>query len=450
HGRPASPKPLRRRRSLSSVAAAPPVSAAPPPPPPASALPPAVKRQYDDIVEGIGPGSNAAKKRKRTQYRSMSAFQKLVALSKFYHRGVNPFFDIGLVMTFGGEAEWGAPSDSNSPAKTKDELRLIAAFKTLFARAPELLPALKQIYLEIIVNADQWDRLTSMMREAATSARTTDTNGLKHKLNYFLPHPLKHVLSPPVPEEESKSNRGLAHPMLRYYIIGCKDRLRLPPLEYTSTPKTSATPDGDQPDADVPSSPSPPNEWKIVAGNYQLTYKPYPSFIYEEGKFDPKDLDTGLLRSDVVLRCLRHIWLGPGTALSGVDKISATCNASLLNVKTVTPEMICYAVAQMRIYHFMLTLAHHSQARTVLGTSEWTKREENTISADFFILFSNFLLLNPSIRGLWKCWNGTKGASFRIFTNIDIDSESDQAEDSDDEDDVLAQRRRRAAPASPS
>ncbi|KAK7002046.1 hypothetical protein R3P38DRAFT_3215810 [Favolaschia claudopus] len=153
-------------------------------------------------------------------------------------------------MTFGGEIEWGPPPVSNSPEKTKEEKRLIAAFKTLFARAPELLPALKQLYLEIIVNADQWDRLTGMMREAATSARTTDTNGLKHKLSYFLPNPLKHVLSPPVPEEESKSNRGLAHPMLRYYIIGYKDRLRLPPLEYTSTPKATATPGDGQPDTE--------------------------------------------------------------------------------------------------------------------------------------------------------------------------------------------------------
>ncbi|KAK6997352.1 hypothetical protein R3P38DRAFT_2798483 [Favolaschia claudopus] len=72
---------------------------------------------------------------------------------------------------------------------------------------------------------------------------------------------------------------------------------------------------------------------KIVAGKYQLEHKPYPSFLYEDGKFDPNNLDAGLLHSDAVLRFLRHIWLGPSAALSSAEKISKTCNTSLHNVK---------------------------------------------------------------------------------------------------------------------
>lgn len=65
---------------------------------------------------------------------------------------------------------------------------------------------------------------------AATSARTNDTGGLKHSLTYVLPNPTKHALLPAIPKKESKSDRGPTHPMLRYYILGWPDRLKLPPL----------------------------------------------------------------------------------------------------------------------------------------------------------------------------------------------------------------------------
>jgi hypothetical protein len=79
----------------------------------------------------------------------------------------------------------------------------------------------------------------AQMREAATSARTSDTSGLKHELTYFLPNPLKNVLTPPIPKQESKSDRGLNHPVLRYFILGCADRAKLPPLVFARAPATN-------------------------------------------------------------------------------------------------------------------------------------------------------------------------------------------------------------------
>jgi hypothetical protein len=68
------------------------------------------------------------------------------------------------------------------------------------------------------------------MRKSASSARVAETGGLKHCLNYLLPNPFTQVLVPAIPKSESKSNRGLAHPILRYFILGWEDRLKLPPL----------------------------------------------------------------------------------------------------------------------------------------------------------------------------------------------------------------------------
>ncbi|KAK7021662.1 hypothetical protein R3P38DRAFT_2962691, partial [Favolaschia claudopus] len=272
--------------------------------PPASSLPPAVKRRYDEIS-------------------LMNAFERLISASKHFPRGVNPFFDISLVMTHGTESNWGEGSSSF----TDKELRYAAAFDKLFAVAPELLDPIKQFYLEMAEKPEQWERLVTTMRQAATSARTSDTNGLKHKLLYFVPNPTKHVIYPPVSTHEKKTDRGLSHPMLRHFIIGYADRLKLPPLVFPTV--------------------NSPILQNISAGKYKLLYKPYPSFLYADDSYNPDVLDGGLLRGDAIPRFLRHIWLGPQYAILGAGKkISKTSNASLHNVKKVTPEMICYAVVQ--------------------------------------------------------------------------------------------------------
>ncbi|KAJ7934549.1 hypothetical protein B0H13DRAFT_2305642 [Mycena leptocephala] len=99
----------------------------------------------------------------------------------------------------------------------------IAAFDKLFSVAPELLEVGKLLYLEASDKPKQWDGLVSMSQA---------------KLDYFLPNPRRHVLRPPIPEQESKSDRGLIHPMLRYFILPWRDRSKLPPLIITP-PKSS-------------------------------------------------------------------------------------------------------------------------------------------------------------------------------------------------------------------
>ncbi|KAK6985129.1 hypothetical protein R3P38DRAFT_3230789 [Favolaschia claudopus] len=342
----------------------------------------------------------------------MSAFERLISASKHSPRGVHPFLDIGLVMTHGAECQWGPPPDANcfalskeyalslrlyalrSPARgsfdSRDE-ELIGAFDKLFAVAPELLLVVKQFCIEITDKAEQWDRLIIT------------------------------VLSPPVPEQELKSDRGLAHPIHRYYIVGYKDRLKLPPLCYSPAPDVEYVPSN----RSISSSRSPPRmhycrrSW--LTGKYQLEYKPYPSFLYEDGKFDPNNLDAGLLRSDAVLRFLRHIWLGPSAALSGAEKISKTCNASLHNVKK--------GASRNDLLRCPSRSGTHDSRNERVDTTRW---ELFTASAE---------LEHPWVIDVLEWYQS------QMLQNVDFDSDAEQDKDSDDEDDVLAQRRRRAAAA---
>ncbi|KAJ7315107.1 hypothetical protein DFH08DRAFT_715802, partial [Mycena albidolilacea] len=86
-----------------------------------------------------------------------------------------------------------------------------------------------------------------------------------------------------------------------------------------------------------------------------------PSFLWAHGSFDPDNYDKGLLRGELLLRVIRHIWTAPSSAILGPeDEIPAVCQARIHGKYKMTPEMIgCAAV----------------QARTMLSTKDWRRRD---------------------------------------------------------------------------
>ncbi|KAJ7678396.1 hypothetical protein B0H17DRAFT_1206850 [Mycena rosella] len=152
--------------------------------------------------------------------------ERLTTTAKFFTHTVSPFPDIGDAMLYGPEHHWSPPvvsCPSNSITIHSSELEQqqihIKAFKKILSTVPDLLDVIKHVYLEIPTKSKQWKLLVKAMQTAARSARTVDTNGLKHQLTYALPNPTKDVLAPPVLKQESKSDRGVTHPVLRYLIL---------------------------------------------------------------------------------------------------------------------------------------------------------------------------------------------------------------------------------------
>ncbi|KAJ7112617.1 hypothetical protein C8R44DRAFT_882381 [Mycena epipterygia] len=192
-----------------------------------------LKRKYDDIVAALTltvGGQAQAKRRKRAPSAVPTIEERLVSIGKYFVRAVHPFMDVSEPMLYGPEHHWSAPNVTD-PSNTVGTCATKALHHgLLFALAPDLLEVIKQLFLEIQSNPERWNALVKMLQKAATSARTSDTAGLKHCLDYVVPDPTKHVLMPPIPKAESKSNRGLAHAMLRYFLLPWKDRLQLPPL----------------------------------------------------------------------------------------------------------------------------------------------------------------------------------------------------------------------------
>ncbi|KAJ7743887.1 hypothetical protein B0H14DRAFT_3514798 [Mycena olivaceomarginata] len=403
-------------------------------------------------------------KRKRPSFATMSAFEKLISCCKFSIRAVHPYMSLTEVMIYGPDRHWGtapATCPSNTVSVPASEIErqnaCVKAFDKTFSIAPELLPVIKQIYLEITVKPQQWQLLVKVMREAATSARTSDTSGLKHELTYFLPNPLKNVLTPPIPKQESKSDPWPQSP--------CPS---LPPLVFARAPATntasslassspppdagaastspdagatSASPDAgaassSAPDAGTASS-SPPDAAaaaaaeflkRIVEGKVPLKTRTYPSCFYAEDSYDPANLDNGLLHGEVIPRILRHIWTGLKTAIVGVEKsLHPTCNARLHNHLHVSPEMIGYACVQ---------------ARTMLGTKEWVSRDS---SYDYTKVFDRIVALFAIPDDPWAK-ETLEWYQREVFGNADVAQCADSDESSDEED-VLAQRAARRGPS---
>ncbi|KAJ6582166.1 hypothetical protein B0H19DRAFT_524806 [Mycena capillaripes] len=207
----------------------------------AASIPEPTKRKLDEVLTSFPkePGKNGRKRPRRSPNASRDTVERLEGAAKYFRRGVHPYMDVGTALHYGSERRWGTPVEttpSNTIAIPPSELArqdtYVRAFDKMFSIVPDLLDVVKHLFLQSSESEGekQWSCFTTMMSAAATSARTSDTSGLKHCLDYVLPDPHKQALLPPIPKQDSKSDRGLTHPILRYLLLGWNDRLQLPPL----------------------------------------------------------------------------------------------------------------------------------------------------------------------------------------------------------------------------
>ncbi|KAJ7211476.1 hypothetical protein B0H12DRAFT_1079579 [Mycena haematopus] len=333
-------------------------SSVPPPsdqaaPPPPSAL----KRRYDDVVSALGEiPAKKGKRSRRAPLETKSQMDKILSMARFFPRGVHPHLDLGLTMTLGSNARWGtAPSSAPSntvvvPQSQLDEdQKYIKAFDKMLAVSPDSGEVLRELYKD----NDQWGRIIEKFRDASGNARQGDTNGLKHKLKY-LPSDSTTPIVPAIQDSESKSDRGVNHPMLRDAIIPWSLRLVI------NVPAPTNEDDNAQDSEAVRALNALLHTGKLLDGKPALTAGRYPSCFYPDDVYNPDTPEVGLLRSPFLLRVTRHIWTSPSSAFDGADKLKVICNARAHGQFTVTPEMIAYACCQ---------------ARTMLSTSEWTRKD---------------------------------------------------------------------------
>ncbi|KAJ7256042.1 hypothetical protein C8J57DRAFT_1517760 [Mycena rebaudengoi] len=263
------------------------------------------KRSYDDAVAALG-ASTAPTSRKRTKRGTIDTkapLEKLQSCAKYLVRGISPFLDMGLVMFYGAEALWGAPQTqvpgneiTLSPSQLHIQAVYTKAFKDMLSISPSCLDIVHQFY--VAQNDPQWNLLVQTMRAAASSARQSDTNGLKHCTHYVLADPHTQVITPPVAKGALKSDRGINHPMLRKYFIPWELRNRI----LSSADSEQSSVDAGEGAEETPQSEAEKTLKDIMNGTILINETDYPSCFYAEGTYDPSNRDIGLFRGKFLLR----------------------------------------------------------------------------------------------------------------------------------------------------
>ncbi|KAJ7023892.1 hypothetical protein C8F04DRAFT_1303644 [Mycena alexandri] len=337
--------------------AAPAPAAAPTPTAPVTAA----KRKYAEVLGSFAiQDDTASKKRgKFTAFDAKTPREQLQFVGKYLVRAVNPYLDVGLVMTYGAARNWNppsAPDPSNTIVIPQSELDLqmnhADAFDAMLASAPGCLDVMKEFYQD--PDRTHWSSLVSLIRASAKSARQQDTNELKPNANYVLPDPNNETLSPPVSRATTKSDRGLTHPVLRNYIISWTLRNE---INETKINDTNASDDDTNDNRHTKLTANATETLRMLLHHeIDVDAEEYPSFCWADGTYDADDIAKGLFRGPFVPRILRHLWTAPASALSRVDKIPNRCNARAHGVYKVVPEMIAYGVVQ---------------GRTILSNTNW-------------------------------------------------------------------------------
>ncbi|KAG6906041.1 hypothetical protein DXG01_016191 [Tephrocybe rancida] len=128
---------------------------------------------------------------------------------------------------------------------------------------------------------------------------------------------------------------------------------------------------------------------KIVAGHH------WPIFIYAESVFDANDPWKGLLRSNLLVKAFKHVFISPSSA-DLVDGVVTTKsgNARIHGMSKVTKASIVYIATQVR---FALSSA-----------SQWSRSDKVTDSENFYTSLLDTLedpTHNPRVNDLLKWWN---------------------------------------------
>ncbi|KAJ7049333.1 hypothetical protein C8F01DRAFT_759157 [Mycena amicta] len=291
-----------------------------------------------------------------------TAFKLLVNSGQYYNRAGHPFDKLPEVTLHGATAKWSpATLAALVPERPKDKQiheRYVANFAVWFEHVVafnpkhELEVVLKYLFL---YQGKTWDLLVKKMAEAAQAVRESDTNQLKFSVEYLLPpsHPNGKLVPAMSKTEESKSGRGHKHPVTRAFLLSPELRLKFPNLTFS---------DEDVAD-DLDEEPLKILQ-EFASGARRFTNLDWPSCFFKDPmQWTIDRRHDGLFLGYLVIRCLRHVWTGPKTAIRGIGTdsgIPPQCAARAHRIYKVTPRMLAYALCQVR---------------TMLQKSSWTAND---------------------------------------------------------------------------
>ncbi|KAJ7049794.1 hypothetical protein C8F01DRAFT_1092994 [Mycena amicta] len=306
------------------------------------------------------PEEPAAKKKKSSKYRpDTDVYSHVVDSGRFFTRAVHPFDNTerrpdGALKP---SARW-----CQIPRRTNPDTTGSASSTILMSthcrvqhhppaqRCPQVPLPPPEAYLERSVRSTK-------------GARQSDTHDVKFSLHYPLPNPTTDDLFPKLPRGgESKSDRGVAHPVTRAFIFLAAFSVRTFGRSPSPTTTKGWSPALMWAIANDLCSDEPSEDGKLIlqqlsTGALRFTNDEWSSCFYPDYTiYDANKSSQGLFLGYFPIRILRDIWVGSDAAMNGLDAIAglpSQCTARAQRVFKVTPRM------------------RHAGARTFLQAANW-------------------------------------------------------------------------------
>ncbi|KAI0309472.1 hypothetical protein OF83DRAFT_1179592 [Amylostereum chailletii] len=137
-----------------------------------------------------------------------------------------------------------------------------------------------------------------------------------------------------------------------------------------------------------------------------------PTFLFEGYLWDKNDALSGFGLGEYFLRCYRHIFTSPSSAIKGENKLSRACNSKITGISEATPEGVAYVAVQA---HFAAT-----------SWSSWNKilKYGKFSYVEFYDTVVRLFSVDPD--GEWQ------QATLKAITNKVFEKIDDSGRESDD------------------
>ncbi|KAG6905503.1 hypothetical protein DXG01_002333 [Tephrocybe rancida] len=289
----------------------------------------------DSVNTDDAPGLRVGPRKK------MTVTDPLTHSGRHFSRAVYCFADVRSLITQGFkrttelEREESRLRASVLERWTATERQEFAVYKSLLDICEGLEERLSECE-----SPEQIQLLADLIEKGASSARASDTKGMKPSIIDWIT-PADGHLTPPL-NRHTKFGRRFNH-------------------DVTGALLTPAGVDWENPEIRIKLA----SGEKIVAGHH------WPIFIYANNKFDPNDPWKGLLRSGLLVKAFKHVFITPSSAdLADGTVTTKSGNAKIHGMKRVTKASIVYIVTQVR---FALTTA-----------AQWLRGDKVTDSQNFY------------------------------------------------------------------
>ncbi|PSS30961.1 hypothetical protein PHLCEN_2v2486 [Hermanssonia centrifuga] len=294
------------------------------------------KRRFEALCTALNENPKKAK--------LCPQYSKAVHEARWIARSISPFLDVDRVI-FDGQR---LPVDPNGPIA--EELQEMSPDEIKHLR--KTYTALKDLVTTLREDEECWhgdceslDLLITTLDGFSGKGRSDDLGQLKREVLGFIPK--RNGVDSLALNDQNKSSRGWAHVTTARLLCPC-NRLE----EFDSNPQKFCR--------------------DVENGLIMIMADDLPCFLYPEDKYNPEDVEEGLLRGEYLRSVFRFIYTGPRTATKEAPGPSAgrPGKAKLYNMTRVTPESIAYAAVLGRF--------------SICGQDEWALEDGSYKLEDLF------------------------------------------------------------------